>query len=88
MAWRYCSCECSLDNPTTEQIIRGELVCPECDKQHGISENDKDTLLVELVDKVGKLEKIIKLLAAKSSNTDVSVKLVSDRLDLLLGLKT
>ncbi|QNK01747.1 hypothetical protein [Dyella telluris] len=59
MTYRYCE-KCKGENgmasPTPEEIIRNAHVCPVCDHEHPVDEYAKQELLIDLLERVTRLE--------------------------------
>lgn len=63
MAYSYCSkCEHSFPNPTPQEIIKGFMVCPVCEKEYPLREDEKNDLLANMFDRIVELEKKVNII--------------------------
>jgi len=59
MKWRVCStCNYVMDEPTPQEIVNCEQVCPVCEEVHNPQKSLGD-LLAELIDRIAELERSV-----------------------------
>lgn len=69
MAYMYCKeCGNELDNPTTKEMIRGYITCNKCSVNAELVEDLKEDALLDILDRLIKVEVEVKLVKLILSN--------------------